>query len=117
MITVENIYKSFAHTEVLKDVSVHFEEKKTNLIIGQSGSGKTVLLKSIVGLLDVDRGRIWYDQVVFNELNFMRKKEIRKNIGMVFQGGALFDSETVEQNVKFPLDMFTTMTEGEKSSG
>lgn len=114
MIKVENIYKSFNKVEVLKDISVEFEERKTNLIIGQSGSGKTVLLKSIVGLLEVDRGKIYYDDIVFNELDFKKKKEIRKNIGMVFQGGALFDSATVEENVKYPLEMFTEMTETEK---
>ena len=114
MIQVENIYKAFEHTEVLKDISVFFEEKKTNLIIGQSGSGKTVLLKCIIGLLNIDHGKILYDDIVFNKLSFKKKKEIRKNIGMVFQGGALFDSETVEQNVKFPLDMFTDMTDQEK---
>ena len=114
MIQVENIYKAFEHTEVLKDISIFFEEKKTNLIIGQSGSGKTVLLKCIIGLLNIDHGKILYDDIVFNKLSFKKKKEIRKNIGMVFQGGALFDSETVEQNVKFPLDMFTDMTDQEK---
>lgn len=114
MIKIEHLYKEFQHAEVLKDISVEFQEKKTNMIIGQSGSGKTVLLKCIIGLLDIDQGRILYDDIVFNQLNFKKKKEIRKNIGMVFQGGALFDSETVEQNVKFPLDMFTTMTEDEK---
>ncbi|MFP4041372.1 MAG: ABC transporter ATP-binding protein [Bacteroidales bacterium] len=114
MIKVENIYKAFNKVEVLKDISVEFEERKTNLIIGQSGSGKTVLLKSIVGLLEVDRGKIYYDDIVFNELDFKKKKEIRKNIGMVFQGGALFDSATVEENVKYPLEMFTEMTETEK---
>lgn len=114
MIKVENLYKSFYNTEVLNNISVCFQEKKTNMIIGQSGSGKTVLLKCIIGLLNIDRGRIFYDDVVFNTLSFKKKKEIRKNIGMVFQGGALFDSETVEQNVKFPLDMFTTMSEQQK---
>ncbi|MFP4604658.1 MAG: ABC transporter ATP-binding protein [Bacteroidales bacterium] len=114
MIKVENIYKAFNKVEVLKDISVEFEERKTNLIIGQSGSGKTVLLKSIVGLLEVDRGKIYYDDIIFNELDFKKKKEIRKNIGMVFQGGALFDSATVEENVKYPLEMFTEMTETEK---
>lgn len=114
MIEVKNLYKSFYNTEVLNDISVYFEEKKTNMIIGQSGSGKTVLLKCIIGLLDINSGKIFYDDVVFNKLSFKKKKKIRKNIGMVFQGGALFDSETVEQNVKFPLDMFTTMTEQQK---
>jgi len=114
MIEVQNLYKSFYNTEVLNDISVYFEEKKTNMIIGQSGSGKTVLLKCIIGLLNINSGKIFYDDVVFNKLSFKKKKEIRKNIGMVFQGGALFDSETVEQNVKFPLDMFTNMTEQQK---
>ena len=114
MINVNHIYKSFHNHEVLKDISVEFEERKTNLIIGQSGSGKTVLLKSIVGLHDVDKGEIYYDDILFNKLNFKKKKEIRKNIGMVFQGGALFDSETVEENVRYPLDMFTDMSDGEK---
>jgi len=114
MIELQNVCKSFQGTDILDDVSVHFEEKKTNMIIGQSGSGKTVLLKCIVGLLDVDRGQVMYDDVIFNQLSFKKKKEIRKNIGMVFQGGALFDSETVEQNVRFPLDMFTNMSDAEK---
>ncbi len=114
MIKVENVYKSFRDTEVLKDISVEFEERRTNLIIGQSGSGKTVLLKCIVGLHDVDSGSVYYDHIVFNKLNFKRKKEIRKNIGMVFQGGALFDSSTVEENVRYPLDMFTEMSDQEK---
>ena len=114
MIELQNVHKSFQNADILKDISVHFEEKKTNMIIGQSGSGKTVLLKCIVGLLDVDQGKVMYDDVVFNHLSFRKKKEIRKNIGMVFQGGALFDSETVEQNVRFPLDMFTDMTDTEK---
>jgi phospholipid/cholesterol/gamma-HCH transport system ATP-binding protein len=114
MIRVENISKSFHDVEVIKNINVDFEERKTNLIIGQSGSGKTVLLKSIVGLLNVDKGRIYYDDIVFNELNFKKMKEIRKNIGMVFQGGALFDSATVEENVRYPLDMFTDMSDREK---
>jgi phospholipid/cholesterol/gamma-HCH transport system ATP-binding protein len=114
MIKVDHIYKSFHDVEVLSDISVEFEERKTNLIIGQSGSGKTVLLKCIVGLHDVDKGNIYYDEVVFNKLNFKKKKDIRKNIGMVFQGGALFDSATVEENVKYPLEMFTNLTDKEK---
>jgi phospholipid/cholesterol/gamma-HCH transport system ATP-binding protein len=114
MIKVDHIYKSFLGAEVLKDISVEFEERRTNLIIGQSGSGKTVLLKCIVGLHDVDKGNIYFDDVVFNKLNFKKKKEIRKNIGMVFQGGALFDSSTVEENVRYPLDMFTEMDDQEK---
>ncbi len=114
MIKVDNISKSFNGTNVLKNVSVNFEEEKTNLIIGQSGSGKTVLLKCIVGLHEIDQGRVMYDDLEFNKLNFKERKIIQKDIGMVFQGGALFDSSTVEENVKFPLDMFSDMTEEEK---
>ncbi len=114
MIEVKNIYKSFDNTPVLKDISVVFEKGKTNLIIGQSGSGKTVLLKSIVGLHEIDNGSVFYDDVVFNKLDFKEKKEMRKQIGMLFQGGALFDSSTVEENVMYPLDMFTQMSLSEK---
>ena len=106
MIEVQNISKAFNNVQVLKDINVLFEKGKTNLIIGQSGSGKTVLLKSIVGLHDVDVGKIIFDDIVFNELNFKDKKEMRKQIGMLFQGGALFDSATVEENVMYPLDKF-----------
>jgi phospholipid/cholesterol/gamma-HCH transport system ATP-binding protein len=115
MITIKNLYKSFNGTSVLKDISVTFESGKTNLIIGRSGSGKTVLLKSIVGLHEVDRGEIWYENTLFNKLNFADKKEIRSEMGMLFQGSALFDSLTVEQNVCFPLDMFTDKTSEEKN--
>ncbi len=114
MIEVNGVYKSFGEENVLDDVSMTFEEGKTNLIIGRSGSGKTVLLKSIVGLHDIDKGKIIYDKLVFNELELTAKKEIRKEMGMLFQGGALFDSATVEENVMFPLDMFTSMHDDEK---
>ncbi|RXQ92971.1 ATP-binding cassette domain-containing protein [Ancylomarina salipaludis] len=114
MITLKNINKSFGELDVLNDISIQFEAGKTNLIIGQSGSGKTVLLKSIIGLLDVDTGYIYYDDRDFTNMNFKDKKEIRKEMGMVFQGGALFDSLSVEENVKFPLDMFSAMSEDEK---
>lgn len=107
MIRVKNLYKSFSGRNVLEDISVTFEPGKTNLIIGQSGSGKTVLLKSIVALHSIDSGEIWYEDILFSKLDFKEKKEIRKEIGMLFQGSALFDSLTVEQNVMFPLDMFT----------
>ncbi|NOQ25313.1 MAG: ATP-binding cassette domain-containing protein [Bacteroidales bacterium] len=110
MIEVRNVCKSFNEVMVLKDINVLFEQGKTNLIIGQSGSGKTVLLKSIVGLHDVERGEIIFDDIVFNKLNFKDKKEMRKQIGMLFQGGALFDSSTVEENVMYPLDMFTNLS-------
>jgi phospholipid/cholesterol/gamma-HCH transport system ATP-binding protein len=114
MIRIEHLYKSFNGRNILKDISVTFESGKTNLIIGQSGSGKTVLLKSIVGLLEVDSGEIWFENEHFNTLNFTEKKKIRSEIGMLFQGSALFDSLTVEQNVRFPLDMFTEMEYEEK---
>jgi phospholipid/cholesterol/gamma-HCH transport system ATP-binding protein len=115
MIKVKNLYKSFNGRNVLTDISVTFEPGITNLIIGQSGSGKTVLLKSIVGLHDIDQGEIWYEDILFNKLDFKGKKKIRKEIGMLFQGSALFDSLTVEQNVRFPLDMFTDQTMEEKT--
>jgi len=115
MITIKDLNKSFNGRMVLSDISVTFEPGKTNLIIGQSGSGKTVLLKSIVGLLEIDTGEVWFEDILFNKLDFMEKKEIRKEIGMLFQGAALFDSLTVEQNVRFPLDMFTDMSMEEKS--
>ncbi len=114
MIEVKNISKEFSGVVVLDDISVTFEKGKTNLIIGQSGSGKTVLLKSIVGLHDVDKGEIWFDNRLYNTLSFKEKKEIRKEMGMLFQGAALFDSSTVQENVMFPLNMFTSMTFKEK---
>ena len=114
MIKVEHINKSFNDVRVLKDVSVVFERGKTNLIIGQSGSGKTVLLKSIIGLHEVDSGEIWYDNILFNRLEFKQKNEIRQQMGILFQGSALFDSMTVEQNVMFPLDMFSNQSLEEK---
>jgi phospholipid/cholesterol/gamma-HCH transport system ATP-binding protein len=115
MISVKNLNKSFHDKNVLTDISVEFESGKTNLIIGQSGSGKTVLLKSIVGLHNIDSGEIWYEDTIFNKLNFAEKKKIRSEIGMLFQGSALFDSLTVEQNVQFPLDMFTEKSPEEKT--
>jgi phospholipid/cholesterol/gamma-HCH transport system ATP-binding protein len=114
MISVKNLSKSFNGKLVLEDISVTFENGKTNLIIGRSGSGKTVLLKSIVGLHEIDTGEIWYENTLFNKLNFTDRKEVRSQIGMLFQGSALFDSMTVEQNVRFPLDMFTDKTMEEK---
>ncbi len=114
MISLNHVSKSFEGREVLSDINAVFEKGKTNLIIGQSGSGKTVLLKSIVGLHDIDEGEIYFNDILFNKLNFSGKKEIRKKMGMLFQGSALFDSSTVEENVMFPLDMFTDMTKEEK---
>jgi len=113
MIRVNDLSKSFNGKPVLENISVTFDTGKTNLIIGQSGSGKTVLLKSIVGLHEVEHGEIWFEDVLFNKLPFAEKKLIRSEIGMLFQGSALFDSLTVEQNVSFPLDMFTNKTHEE----
>ncbi len=114
MIQLENISKSFGDKQVLKNISSVFEKGKTNLIIGQSGSGKTVLLKSIIGLHQIDKGSIYFDNREFSRMPENKKKNIRKEIGMVFQGGALFDSATVEENVGFPLEMFTEMSDEEK---
>ncbi|MFI3319697.1 MAG: ATP-binding cassette domain-containing protein [Rikenellaceae bacterium] len=114
MITAKSISKSFGENKVLKDVSVEFETGKTNLIIGKSGSGKTVLLKTLVGLYSVDEGNIFYDDTNFTALDFKARKNIRKDIGMIFQGGALLDSSTVYDNIKLPLDLFTDKSEAEK---
>lgn len=114
MIRAENISMSFGDRKVLNDISAVFEPGKTNLIIGKSGSGKTVFLKCLVGLLDVDEGKIWYNDVLFTGLDFRGKKAIRQQMGMLFQGSALFDSMSVEDNVRFPLDMFTSMSPEEK---
>lgn len=115
MIRVENIYKSFGELEVLKDVSVNFELGKTNLIIGKSGAGKTVLLKILIGLIHPTSGKVFYDQTDFYALNKKEVRKIRMEVGMLFQASALFDSLTVEENIRFPLDMFTKMTAKEKS--
>ena len=114
MIEVKNISKGFNGKEVLQDVSCTFEKGKVNLIIGASGSGKTVLMKCVVGLFEVNKGAVYFDGRNFSELSFKERKPIRQEIGMVFQGGALFDSLSVEQNVMFPLNMFTTKTFKEK---
>ena len=114
MIKAQNIIKSFEGRTVLKNITAEFGTGQTNLIIGRSGSGKTVLLKSLVGLHDVDLGKIYYDDVCYTDLGFKERKAIRKDIGMIFQGGALLDSSTVRENVRLPLDLFTEMTEGEK---
>ena len=116
MIEVKNIHKAFDGNEVLKGISTRFEKGKTNLIIGRSGSGKTVLLKSILGLFTIDSGEIWYNDRNFTQIKEKERKKMRQEIGMVFQGGALFDSISVEENVRFPLDMFTNKTLAEKNS-
>lgn len=114
MIEIKNLFKSFEGQPVLKNISCKFQQGITNLIIGRSGSGKTVLLKSILGLLEIDKGEIWYDDRDFVRLSQKERKELRREIGMVFQGGALFDSLSVEKNVGFPLNMFTNQTSKEK---
>lgn len=114
MIRAENITKSFGEQQVLKGISFLFEAGKTNLIIGRSGSGKTVLMKILVGLLKPTSGQVWYDEVDFTALNKQELRPIRMQVGMLFQGSALFDSLTVEQNIRFPLDMFTHKTPKEK---
>ena len=101
MIRAEHIFKSFDGRTVLDDISVEFETGKTNLIIGQSGSGKTVLLKCLVGLHAVDSGEIFYDDIRYTALGFKERKAIRKDIGMIFQGGALLDSSTVAENIRW----------------
>ena len=114
MIEVKNISKGFSGREILKDISLQFEKGKAILVIGGSGSGKTVLMKCMVGLLEVDKGEIIYDGKNFSSLKFRERKPFRQEIGMLFQGGALFDSQTVEENVIFPLSMFTNMNASEK---
>ncbi|HMQ46209.1 MAG TPA: ATP-binding cassette domain-containing protein [Saprospiraceae bacterium] len=114
MIKAENIFKSFGDKEVLKDISATFLPGQTNLIIGRSGAGKTVLLKILVGLIQPDEGTVWYDEVDFSHLKKKDLRTVRMKVGMLFQGSALFDSLTVEQNIRFPLDMFTNMTAKEK---
>ncbi|MFZ9981733.1 MAG: ABC transporter ATP-binding protein [Cyclobacteriaceae bacterium] len=114
MITLKNISKSFLDKEVLKNVSGVFQKGKSNLIIGASGTGKSVLLKCIVGLEHPNSGEVFFDERNFSQADKEMKAEIRREIGMLFQGGALFDSKTVEQNVMFPLDVLTQMPKDEK---
>lgn len=114
MIIVSHLHKSFDGREILHDISASFEQGKVNLIIGQSGSGKTVLLKSIVGLHTIDSGEIHYDDILFSSLKGKELREIHKQVGMLFQGSALFDFATVEENVMFPMEMFTNMSKEEK---
>lgn len=114
MIEFKNIQKSFGEKAVLQDVSAVLETGKCNLIIGTSGSGKTVLMKCLVGLFEPDNGDILYSGVNFREMTRDQRKELRQQIGMLFQGSALFDSLTVEKNIMFPLNMFTTWTYAEK---
>ncbi len=114
MIEVRNLYKSFDDKEVLKDINTVFEDGKTNLIIGQSGSGKTVLMKNLVGLFEPTSGQILYDGRDFVAMTKQEKVQMRREMGMIFQSAALFDSMTVLENVMFPLDMFSTMNYRER---
>ncbi|MEO9512021.1 MAG: ATP-binding cassette domain-containing protein [Flavobacteriaceae bacterium] len=113
MIEVENIHKSFGDAHVLKGVSTAFEDGKTNLVIGQSGSGKTVFLKCLLGLFEPEEGQICYNGQFYSGLSTSERRDLRQEMGMVFQGSALFDSMTVEGNVMFPLDMFTKQSKAE----
>jgi phospholipid/cholesterol/gamma-HCH transport system ATP-binding protein len=113
MITVKNLNKSFDGNQILFDISAQFQKGKVNLIIGQSGSGKTVLVKSIVGLYHPDSGEVLFDNENVIDYSFLEMNILRQNIGMLFQGGALFDSLTVEENVMFPLSMFMDIPQKE----
>ncbi len=114
MIEIQHINKAFGDKVIIDDVSAQFKTGMCNLIIGASGSGKTVLVKCIVDLIQADQGKVMFDQADFATLSKEQKKELRNSIGMLFQGNALFDSMTVEENVKFPLDMFSDLKEAEK---
>ena len=116
MIKVNNISKSFVNTQVITNISATFEKGKTNLIIGQSGSGKTVLMKCLLGLYDVDNGEIFFDDKKYDKDNISNMSNLRKQIGMVFQGSALFDSMTVLDNIMFPLRMFSSKSESDMIS-
>lgn len=113
MIEVNDIHKSFGDAKILKGVTTSFEKGKTNLIIGQSGSGKTVFLKCLLGLFQPEEGSICYDNKAYSNLTGEEKRDLRQEMGMVFQGSALFDSMTVEGNVMFPLEMFTKQSKSE----
>lgn len=113
MIEVQDIKKSFDGVEILKGISATFHKGKTNLIIGQSGSGKTVFLKTLLGLHIPDSGNIIYDGIKYADMNKEQRRKLRQEMGMVFQGSALFDSMTVEENVMFPLQMFSSLTPAE----
>ncbi|SMG49111.1 phospholipid/cholesterol/gamma-HCH transport system ATP-binding protein [Marivirga sericea] len=114
MIEIKNISKSFNGTQVLEDISGNFDRGITNLIIGASGTGKSVLLKCIVGLITPEEGEVLYDGRAFLKADKEEKAQMRREIGMLFQGGALFDSKNIEENVMFPLDLLTDMKKDEK---
>ena len=105
MINVKNIYKSFDETIVLNNISANFEKSKTNLVIGQSGSGKTVFIKCMLGLINIDKGKIEFENNILDEMNSKERIKLRQEIGMVFQGSALFDSMNVVENIMFPMKM------------
>lgn len=113
MIEVTDIHKSFGDQHILKGISATFHKGDTSMIIGTSGSGKTVFLKCLLGLFSPEQGDICYDNRHYSKMSLSEKRDLRKEIGMVFQGGALFDSETIEDNIKFPLKMFTKQTDEE----
>src|SRR5690625_1042943 len=113
MIRVENIYKGFGEQEVLKGITTSFERGKTNLIIGQSGSGKTVMLKCLLGLFEPDKGKIYYQDKAIQDMDDEQKRLLREDVGMLFQGGALVDSMNIEENVMFTLRMFTNQRRSE----
>ena len=114
MIEIENINKSFGKNEVLKNISYDFQRGKTNLIIGESGSGKTTLLRILIGLHKIDSGKILYDGRDFTKLQIKDKRKLRQEIGVLFQRGALYDFMNVEENIMFPLTMFTNKSDEEK---
>lgn len=113
MIKVENVHKSFGDENILRGITTGFDKGKTNLIIGQSGSGKTVLLKCMLGIFKPDQGRIYYNDYAIQDMNDAEQRKLREEIGMLFQGGALFDSMNIEENVMFPLRMFTNQKKSE----
>jgi phospholipid/cholesterol/gamma-HCH transport system ATP-binding protein len=114
MIEAQDIYKTFGENEVLRGITTSFKAGRNNLIIGGSGSGKTTLLKCVVGLHEPSKGDVFYDGSNFTDMPFRERVHIRKEIGMLFQNSALFDSMTVEQNIMFPLNLFTDMSKSEK---
>jgi len=114
MIVVDKVYKSFADKQVLHNINITFEKGKVNLVIGRSGSGKTVLMKCLIGLLTPSEGSIYYGNRDFHNLSFSDQKMLRNEMGVVFQGSALFDSLTIEENVMFPLNMLTKQSYSEK---
>ncbi len=116
MIKVEDVHKSFGEEEILKGITTEFVRGKTNLIIGQSGSGKTVLLKCLIGLFKPEQGKIYFEDKAIQNMDDDEQRHLREEIGMLFQGGALFDSMNIEENIMFPLRMFTKMKKAEMVS-